>query len=330
MGEKPAGFWNRVPPRGAQLGCGKALNGYKISAYTKNRLLGAAQFNGDSMSVRHCLLGLIFTLSVGTPLFAQTTDVEFFEAKIRPVLAQRCYGCHNSKMAAPKGSLILDTKEGLLKGGVSGPAIVPGKPADSRLMQVLSYADPLVQMPPTGKLPDAMLADFAQWIAAGAVDPRVTAPAPASASPQYKGMSLEDGRKWWAFQPVRGARRAEGRAGARMDDVENRWVCAGQAPGEKPPALAAGGQAHAGDARVRRSSRLQADVRRSAGVCERSDAERLRQRSSIACRRRRTTASGGAATGWTWRGTPKTTRHRKRRILPIRLRGGIATGLSKR
>jgi hypothetical protein len=154
------------------------------------------------MSVRHCLLGLILALSVGTPLFAQTTDAEFFEAKIRPVLAQRCYGCHNSKMAAPKGDLILDTKEGLLKGGVSGPAIVPGKPADSRLIKVLSYTDPLVQMPPTGKLPDAMLADFDHWISAGAVDPRVTAPALASASPQYKGMSLEDGRKWWAFQPV--------------------------------------------------------------------------------------------------------------------------------
>jgi len=154
------------------------------------------------MFVRHSLIGVILTLSVATPLLAQTAEVEFFEAKIRPVLAQRCYGCHSSKMAAPKGGLILDTKEGLLKGGVSGPVIAPGKPAESRLMKVLSYTDPLVQMPPTGKLPDALLADFTQWIATGAVDPRVSTPALASASPQYKGMSLEDGRKWWAFQPV--------------------------------------------------------------------------------------------------------------------------------
>src|SRR5689334_5516033 len=117
------------------------------------------------MFLRHSLAGVILTLSTVTPLLAQTPQVEFFEAKIRPVLAQRCYGCHNSKMAAPKGSLILDTKEGLLKGGASGPAIVPGKPADSRIIQVLSYTDPLVQMPPTGKLPDALLADFTQWIA---------------------------------------------------------------------------------------------------------------------------------------------------------------------
>ena len=156
------------------------------------------------MSERHsiaAIVGAVLTLSVGTPLFAQTTDVEFFEAKIRPVLVQRCYSCHNSKMAAPKGDLILDTKEGLLKGGASGPALVPGNPAESRLMKVLSYTDPLVQMPPSGKLTDAVLQDFTQWIAKGAVDPRASA-ALASASPQYKGMSLDEGRKWWAFQPV--------------------------------------------------------------------------------------------------------------------------------
>jgi hypothetical protein len=153
------------------------------------------------MSARHCIVGAIFALSVSTPISAQT-DVELFESKIRPVLVQRCYSCHNSKMAAPKGDLVLDTKEGLLKGGASGPGLLPGNPADSRLMKVLSYTDPLVQMPPSGKLPDAVLEDFAQWVAKGAVDPRVSGPALASASPQYKGMSLDEGRKWWAFQPV--------------------------------------------------------------------------------------------------------------------------------
>jgi hypothetical protein len=148
------------------------------------------------------IIGAILSLSLSAPLFAQTAEVDFFETKIRPVLVQRCYSCHNSKMAAPKGDLVLDTKEGLLKGGVSGPALVPGNPAESRLLKVLSYTDPLVQMPPSGKLPDAVLDDFTQWIARGAADPRVTAPALAAVSPQYKGMSLDEGRKWWAFQPV--------------------------------------------------------------------------------------------------------------------------------
>jgi hypothetical protein len=154
------------------------------------------------MSARHCIVGSVVALSLSAPLFAQTPDVEFFESKIRPVLAQRCYSCHNSKLAAPKGNLVLDTKEGLLKGGTSGPILVPGNPAESRLLKVLNYTDPLVQMPPSGKLADNVLEDFSQWIAKGAVDPRTSAPALASASPQYKGMSLEDGRKWWAFQPV--------------------------------------------------------------------------------------------------------------------------------
>ena len=154
------------------------------------------------MLVRQCVAGLIVALSIGTPVFAQTSDVDFFESKIRPVLAQRCYGCHNSKMAAPKGGLVLDSKEGLLKGGVSGPALVPSNPAKSQILKALSYTDPLVQMPPTGKLPDAVLADFEQWIARGAVDPRAPVPALAAASAQYKGMTLQEGRKWWAFQPV--------------------------------------------------------------------------------------------------------------------------------
>jgi hypothetical protein len=172
------------------------------------------------------LIGAIVSLSVSAPLFAQSADVEFFETKIRPVLVQRCYSCHNSKMPAPKGNLVLDTKEGLIKGGVSGPVLVPGKPAESRLIKILSYTDPLVQMPPSGKLPDALLADFSQWIARGAVDPRTTAPALAAASTQYKGMSLEEGRKWWAFAPVvkyaGASRRSSVRTGgAKADQPES-------------------------------------------------------------------------------------------------------------
>lgn len=154
------------------------------------------------MSIRRCIASLVLSASASAPLFAQTPDIEFFESKIRPVLAQKCYGCHSSKMPAPKGSLVLDSREGLLKGGISGPVLVPGKPADSLLLKALSYSDPLAQMPPSGKLPDAVLADFEQWIARGAADPRATLPARAAATPQYTGMSLEEGRKWWAFQPV--------------------------------------------------------------------------------------------------------------------------------
>ena len=144
----------------------------------------------------------LFLLCFSIGLFAQTPDAAFFESKIRPVLTAKCYGCHASTLKAPMGGFALDTKASLLKGGDSGPVLTPGKPDDSPLLTALSYKDNNLQMPPTGKLPDAVLADFREWIASGAFDPR-TAPAKAAAGPgPLKGMSQADGRKWWAFQPV--------------------------------------------------------------------------------------------------------------------------------
>ena len=131
---------------------------------------------------------LLFSLAL--PLAAQT---DLFEKKIRPVLATKCFACHSSKLKAPMGGLALDTKAGLAK------EVAPGKPAASRLYTALQYKDAHLQMPPSGKLPDAVLADFNRWIIAGAADPRVDSPA-AAAGP--KRMDLETGRKWWAFQPL--------------------------------------------------------------------------------------------------------------------------------
>ena len=135
--------------------------------------------------------------------FAQAPDNAFFESKIRPVLATKCYSCHSTKLKAPMGDLVLDTRAGVLKGGRLGPAVVPGKPAEGNLLKALSFTNAHLQMPPTGKLPDAVIADFARWIAAGAPDPRNEAPQSAAAA-ALRGMSIEEGRKWWAFQPVAG------------------------------------------------------------------------------------------------------------------------------
>ena len=147
---------------------------------------------------------MVFFLSLlAAPLAAQTPDFTFFESNIRPVLAERCYACHSSKLPAPMGGLRLDTKDGMLQGGALGPAIVPGKPAESLLLQALRYSNPNLQMPPSGKLTDPTIADFEQWIASGAPDPRVVSATAAQDPPPLKGMSLEDGVKWWAFQPLR-------------------------------------------------------------------------------------------------------------------------------
>src|SRR5690348_3771004 len=109
--------------------------------------------------------------------------VEFFEQKIRPVLAEHCYKCHSAQAgsqdprpaqdqrpARPKGGLSLDSKAGLLAGGDSGPVIVPGKAKESRLLRALRHEGDL-RMPPKGKLSDTIIADFDAWIAMGAPDP---------------------------------------------------------------------------------------------------------------------------------------------------------------
>ena len=125
-------------------------------------------------------------------------DVEFFETKIRPVLVERCYQCHSAAAQESKklkGGLLLDTKDGLRSGGESGPAVVPGKPSESPLLMALRGDGDASQMPPKGKLPDAVIADFEKWIRLGAPDPREDA----SNSPA--AIDWEKARRFWAFQP---------------------------------------------------------------------------------------------------------------------------------
>jgi hypothetical protein len=150
-----------------------------------------------------CLQVRAMCILLAASIGAAAGDPAFFESKIRPVLATRCYGCHSSKMKAPMGELRLDTKAGLQRGGVNGTVVVAGKPAQSRLLQAMTYEDTHLQMPPSGKLPETVIADFRQWIASGADDPRAEDSQPATTA--YKGMSLAEGRKWWAFQPLQKA-----------------------------------------------------------------------------------------------------------------------------
>ena len=133
------------------------------------------------------------------PAKLDPAGVEFFEKKIRPVLTQTCGGCHSAeaeKNGKLKGTLYLDSRDGVLKGGDSGPAIVPGKPAESLLLKTLKYEGD-VQMPPKGKLPDAVIKDFEKWIAMGAPDPRGDT---AAAPRRQVGLSIEEGRKFWAYK----------------------------------------------------------------------------------------------------------------------------------
>ncbi|MGH9674971.1 MAG: DUF1549 domain-containing protein, partial [Bryobacteraceae bacterium] len=121
-------------------------------------------------------------------------SVEFFEKKIRPVLAEKCYACHNATLAT--SGLRLDTREGLTRGGTRGAAIVAGHPESSLLLRALSWEDQHLKMPPTGRLSPEQIADFTDWIKTGAPDPRIET-APASSA-----IDVAAGRRFWAFQPL--------------------------------------------------------------------------------------------------------------------------------
>src|SRR5205807_4064930 len=100
-------------------------------------------------------------------------QLQFFENRIRPVLAENCYKCHSVQAEKVKGGLLLDSREAVLKGGDTGPALIPGDPEHSLLIKAVRYSDPELQMPPKGKqLPDATVDDLVNWVKMGAPDPR--------------------------------------------------------------------------------------------------------------------------------------------------------------
>lgn len=89
------------------------------------------------------------------------TDAKFFREEVFPILKESCHRCHGE--IKQKSGLRLDSREAVLKGGVNGPAIVPGKPEESLMMTVIDYAGD-IQMPPDAKLDDEKIAILKQWI----------------------------------------------------------------------------------------------------------------------------------------------------------------------
>ena len=143
----------------------------------------------------------VSSASAADPAPAAAADFAHFEAKIRPLLLARCASCHAGEKTS--GGLALDSREGWQKGGDSGPAIVPGDPSASLIVKAVRGLGGVSPMPPEGDhngLPLARLsaddiAALVEWVAAGAPDPR-------SAGARIGGMSAEEARSWWAFQPL--------------------------------------------------------------------------------------------------------------------------------
>jgi len=134
-------------------------------------------------------------LQAGGAFASGAEGADFFESKVRPLLTERCFECHSAENKI-KGGLRLDFRDGWAKGGDTGPAIEPGKPDDSLLIQAVRYKDKDLQMPPKKQLAPAELAILEQWVASGAADPRKEAPA---SHKKQVGLTIEEGRKFWSY-----------------------------------------------------------------------------------------------------------------------------------
>ncbi|MDB5335644.1 MAG: hypothetical protein JWN70_1263 [Planctomycetaceae bacterium] len=146
-----------------------------------------------------CLILTFMAGGVMPDVVHAESDVDFFENRIRPILVAKCDGCHSNAKGKTSGGLALDTREGWQKGSDNGAVIVPGKPDESLLIKAVRYQDKDLQMPPPqkgGKLTDLEIAALTEWVTRGAPDPRITAA-------RIGGMSRDEARRWWSFQPLR-------------------------------------------------------------------------------------------------------------------------------
>ena len=126
---------------------------------------------------------------------ADPAEEAFFESKIRPVLVEHCYECHSAESKDPQGGLLLDTREGIRRGGEMGHGVVPGQLNDSLVLSALKYES--LEMPPDKQLPENVIADFEKWIRKGATDPR-----DGKSAMIRREIDFDRAREFWSFKPI--------------------------------------------------------------------------------------------------------------------------------
>jgi len=171
-------------------------------------------------------VAIFVLLALPLVLAAAEPDHDFFEKRIRPVLVERCYQCHSLSAGKEKGGLRVDSRESLLAGGGTGPAVVPGDPDKSLLVQAIRHKDPDTAMPPKGgALPADAVKDFESWVRHGAVFPAALA--------AMKKSPLEH----WAYKPVKAAPAPDVKDAAWPRNDSDRFLLAKmEAAGVKPGA----------------------------------------------------------------------------------------------
>jgi hypothetical protein len=156
-----------------------------------------------------CFPAFLVVIAATPALYAQSTPAataDFFETKIRPVLANNCYACHASS-AQSQGGLRVDSREALLRGGGRGAAVVPGDPDQSWLIRAVRQTDPALKMPMGGKLSDSEVEDLVSWVKSGAVWPgsattSATALPAKENKPDGKYVIPPERKNFWSLVPL--------------------------------------------------------------------------------------------------------------------------------
>lgn len=149
-------------------------------------------------------LALLLLSALALPAHPQERDadreaLDFFEQRIRPVLVDKCYSCHSATAPKLKGGLRLDSLEEALKGGDTGPALVPGQPDKSPLIEAVRYKNVDFKMPPKGRLAEKQIADLTEWVRRGATWPKAASTGPA----RVTEFNLEKRRaEHWSWKPL--------------------------------------------------------------------------------------------------------------------------------
>ena len=180
-------------------------------------------------------------LTVLGAVAAESTSeqVEFFEKQVRPILVERCYKCHSTQSEKLKGGLLLDSREGVLKGGEDGPVISLEFPEKSKLIEAINYQNPDLQMPPKGKLPDQQISALTEWIKMGA-------PWPLEAGKSTSTTATFDlekrRREHWAWQPIKPQPLPSVKTKAWPSSAPDHFILARLEQGNLHPAIPADGR----------------------------------------------------------------------------------------
>ena len=220
-----AGAWKRLGPWAAAPKKGIL----KISAHG-----GAANLSGIEIWSGKGNIPEVAAPAFVTNLTAEQS--EFFERRIRPLLAENCYECHSAGAKKIGGNLLLDSRAGVVKGGDTGPVIYPGLPESSLLVQAVRHSDPALTMPPKKKLSALEIAELEQWVKMGAPDPR-TNDTTAVVSAKSK-IDWNKAREWWSFRPLQAGQIPKVKSAEWPANDTDRFILAGLEKADVQPAAA--------------------------------------------------------------------------------------------